>query len=230
MIKHLLVALIFITTPLFANQSMEEVKNFIYEKVDKAAKARYPNQEVIVNVGNIDTRIKLSNCLKSDLKIHNPYKKPLGKTGSIAVMCQKPHQWTLYIPVTVNVFKEVVVASHGIAKGQQLNPDNVRLQRENISNLKGQYFTNINEVNDLATKRSLRGNEIITLSKVKPQIVIHRGDEIILRAEMGPVSVEIKGEALENGARGQKIAIKNLKSKKIVEGQVIHKGLVKINL
>jgi len=56
------------------------------------------------------------------------------------------------------------------------------------------------------------------------------GERVVLEAAGGGIAVQVEGEALAGGALGQRVRVRNLATRRIVEGKVAGSGLVQMGL
>jgi flagella basal body P-ring formation protein FlgA len=61
-------------------------------------------------------------------------------------------------------------------------------------------------------------------------MAITRGQTVTLIAKNAVIEVRAEGKAMTKGAIGDRIKVKNLKTKRIVEGVIINKHLINVNL
>jgi flagella basal body P-ring formation protein FlgA len=60
--------------------------------------------------------------------------------------------------------------------------------------------------------------------------VIRKGDQVVITARSGTLSVRMPGEALSNGGLSEQIRVKNLNSKRVIKAQVIAPGQVEVSM
>jgi flagella basal body P-ring formation protein FlgA len=71
---------------------------------------------------------------------------------------------------------------------------------------------------------------VISPSALKSMKVVARGQVITLLAKAGTMEVRMSGKALASAALGQRVKVKNLSSKRVVEGVVESPGVVKVTM
>jgi flagella basal body P-ring formation protein FlgA len=64
---------------------------------------------------------------------------------------------------------------------------------------------------------------------VEASSIISKGQRVQLNSSTGPVAVSMAGIALQNGALGSRILVKNLNSGKQLEGVVESENIVLLN-
>lgn len=180
-----------------------------------------------LNIGHLDSRLRLRACEHPLDTYLAPGGKLTGKT-SVGVRCNSPKPWALYVPVTINLISPVYKTSHPLAKGHIIREADIISADHNISHLNYGYFSDKNNLIGKQIKRRLKQNHIITPNQVTEPLVIKRGEQVILIAKSESYSIRMMGKALMNGARGDRIQVKNMSSKRTVEGTVTSNGEVTI--
>jgi flagella basal body P-ring formation protein FlgA len=65
---------------------------------------------------------------------------------------------------------------------------------------------------------------------VRAPRLVQAGQHVILLATTPQLQVRMKGKALADGTRGDIIKVRNLRSKRVVEGVVTHAGIVEVSM
>jgi flagellar basal body P-ring formation protein FlgA len=60
----------------------------------------------------------------------------------------------------------------------------------------------------------------------QPPELVRRGERVTLQAAGGTIAVQVEGEALAGGALGERVRVRNLATRRVVEGTVGGEGLV----
>jgi len=71
---------------------------------------------------------------------------------------------------------------------------------------------------------------VIKPKSVQAQKLVHRGEHIMLVALAGNMEVRMSGTALSDAVLGQRVRVKNISSKRVVEGIVEAAGIVKVTM
>ena len=183
--------------------------------------------EIKTKIGHIDSRLKLSPCenpLKSFSNNHNGF----GSKISVGVKCEGTKPWSLYVPVKIQRLTSVFVSSQPIAKGDQITDTDIQLVSMDISKLRGSYIKTKAEIIGKIPKRSIRLGSVFNPRYLRLPIMIKKGDLVDIVAESQGLRIRMQGKAINNGAKGQKINVKNLSSNRTIQAIVQNSGLVKI--
>ena len=186
--------------------------------------------ETVVTVGKLDRRLRLSRCEGPLLADFANTSRLLGNI-TVAVRCEEgPKPWSLMVQARIEQYVEVVVAARPLGRGQELGAEDIKMLRYDISRLNNGYYATLDEVKGMVLKRSVKAGSVLGSSMLKPAILIKRGEKVIIRAQTTSIEVRMEGQALQEGAAGDVIQVKNLSSKQIVEAEVVAPGVVRVRM
>lgn len=146
----------------------------------------------------------------------------------VDVRCDGPQPWDIAVTVKPDIYLPVVVAQNTLERGHLLSPDDVSIKKLNISNLRGNYLTNPDDVMGLTVKRRVRERQAIALTQLESPVLVERGQRVMMIAEQGGVEARTLGEAMKKGRKGEVIKVKNESSARIVSAIVTESGVVKM--
>ena len=121
-----------------------------------------------------------------------------------------------------------LVATKPIDRGEPLGEDNVALQRVEAQAATTPFLTSYDEIHLKVASRKLRTGAKLSLRMVSDPAVIHSGDQINLVSLSNRIQIATHAIALQDGAVGQRIAVRNLSSNKVVHARVRSEGLAVI--
>jgi flagella basal body P-ring formation protein FlgA len=210
-----------------ATQELEPIRRAIEEFMLEQNK---PYAEApIIHIGKLDPRLHLAHCIEGIEAFIPTGARTRGNT-TVGVCCHGPKQWTIYLPVAVNVFGMVLVADRTLPQGITLETTHVRYTRRNLSTLPSGYISDATQVVGMRLKRSLASGEVLTPTMLVAPLLVHRGDQVNIVLEHQGLQIRALGKALKDGAAGVRIPVRNLSSAKVVEGTVVAAGTVKVML
>lgn len=125
------------------------------------------------------------------------------------------------VPANIEVWSEVVVSAKPLGRNQPVNRSDIRTERMNLARVPADAVLNAEQVLGRRTNRAIAANSIIRSDQVEMPPVVRRGDVIQLLAESGNLKISTRGIAKEDGRPGERVRISNLRSHKIVYGQII---------
>lgn len=178
-----------------------------------------------VRLGQLDSRLKLSHCTKAlDVFTHARSIKP-GR-NSVGVKCNGTKKWTIYSSAIIYIYKEVIVLTQPIRRGELFRPNNLHLEKRDISTLRSGYLTDpLAIVNKQATRNLGLGSVIHRSNYTEPKLV-KRGEKVTIKASSPSLNISVIGIAMMDGIKGQNIRVKNEKSNQIVQATVVQPGQV----
>lgn len=200
-----------------------------YYRERAATNPQRQDEEIHVSVNKPDPRLRLTACDKPLTPSFKHQPAGNGRT-TVKVSCQGSQPWSLYLVATVTIRAPVAVASHTLERGSILAPDDIRLGLRDTTGLGRGYVRDLQRLVNMQLKRPLAPGEVIRLSNVVAQKAIARGDQVIIEAKAGSISVVTPGIALADGRVGQQISIRNSKSKRIIKARVSGPGKVEVIL
>lgn len=194
-----------------------------------SAAASQHGGRIEVKLGYLDPRLRLPRC-GQDLQAFQPSGARLGGSTSVGVRCPDASGWTIYVPAKINIFQKALITTRALARGAQLGPGDVRLAEAEVSTLGQGYLQSMDEIQGLAARRPLPAGTVLNPSQVISPHLVRRGDRVTLVNVLGPIQVEMLGEAVTDAARGERVRVRALNSDKIIEGWVESASVVKVTL
>jgi len=187
--------------------------------------------KIRVTVDKIDPRLRLKPCAEEHIDIFNPHRHAALNTSTMGIRClENENHWSLYVPVKIIILKQVVVAARTLEKGAAITPLTIDLEEVDISQLKQGYFVEVDEVLGLSSRHQITQGTILTPALLQKTVMIHKGEQVTIHAQNDTLHISMDGIALADGVAGETITVKNISSKKIIEGRVVSPGQVRINI
>ncbi|MBK1691551.1 flagellar basal body P-ring formation chaperone FlgA [Ectothiorhodospira mobilis] len=185
--------------------------------------------QVRVVPGRLDPRLRLRACGEPLQASLPPGARLMGNT-TVGVRCGGPAPWRLFVPMEVRVSGEVLVSRRPLPRDTVLSRDDVRLERRDLDGLHSGYLVDPQRVQGMVLRRSLQAGTVLTPQLVEPRQLVHRGQKVTLMAQNPAISVRVRGEALGDGAYGERVRVRNLSSGRVVEGRVLSSGVVGVTM
>lgn len=205
-----------------------QVSHFVHKSIEQQGLA-HQFSRFDVQVGTIDSRLKLAACdAKLGFKIHGKELKP-GRQ-MIKVNCGAPMPWSIYIPVNLSAYRQIVVASRNLNRGTRLEDADLTLQEREITHVKSYYLAQKSQAVGQVLKRRISTGQVVSSPMLTPPKIVAKGQEVAIQAKSGPVRVRMVGIALADGKLGQQISVKNRRSKKIIRARVSAPGEVEVTM
>ncbi|MEW5768478.1 MAG: flagellar basal body P-ring formation chaperone FlgA [bacterium] len=124
-------------------------------------------------------------------------------------------------------FQSVVVAARHLDRHHLLAEEDLKIASKEIrGSSRKTFYQTPGELIGYRTKRSIQAGTPLTEAMVDIPPLIHRGDIVVLETTWGDITVSALGQARRDGRAGERIAVLNCDSKKVVEGRVNAEGIV----
>ena len=121
----------------------------------------------------------------------------------------------------------IVVASVPIKKDTVLTMDHVSLVSV-PGKLNNQTFNDIADVIGRKALRTIYAEQVIKVQHVSKVWHVEKDQAVMLTNQIGNISVETTGRALENGQINDIISVENLSSGKIISGIVLNRKKIRV--
>lgn len=187
------------------------------------------DESVNIQIGHLDSRLHLPAC-KTPLDVSEPIQSKRHGARTLLVKCMDSKPWQIYLSAKVDIAKPILVAMNTIAKGEVISVEMLALEKTNVAKLAGGYFTDPNLIIGKTVTMTLMPGSPITAKVIASPTLIKRGQMVEIVAVGNGIEVHHKGQALSDGALGDMVSVKNLTSKRSLEGQVAASGIVKIQI
>ncbi|MNN49195.1 flagellar basal body P-ring biosynthesis protein FlgA [compost metagenome] len=155
--------------------------------------------------------------------------KPLGRV-TVKVRCEGTSPWTVFVPAQVRLFRDVVTTTRPLRRTGIVEPGDVMLRERDISVITQGYLTSLDQAIGQRLTRPMVADQVITLVHLEQAEVIRKGDQVVITARSGTLSVKMPGEALSNGGMSEQIRVKNLNSQRVIKAQVTAPGQVEVSM
>jgi len=123
----------------------------------------------------------------------------------------------------------VLVLTRSLRRGDILKESDVTVRQIKV-NRPGVYASRVSEVVGRSVTKNLSQGETLTLNSVFDAPIIERGKSVIILAKSGGLAVKAKGEALESGALGDTIRVRNVTSRTVLTAVVVAEDTVEVKM
>jgi flagella basal body P-ring formation protein FlgA len=139
--------------------------------------------------------------------------------------CNDTPGWRYEYIVRARVSAMVAVAAAPVAANEALTDAQVTIERRDISNIADPLSTPEEAVGQMS-RRMLRPGDILRGGQLSSPILVKRGDAVLMIARREGIEVSTAGEALDAGARGAVVRVRNAGSGQVVRMRVAGPGAV----
>lgn len=182
-----------------------------------------------VSANRLDSRLRLPQC-QPPLQAYFPHATgSMARNTTVGVRCSGPRPWSIYVPVTIQVYRDIAVARQSLPQHKILTSGDFRMERLDVSKFSGAYIADPDKLIGKQLRRPVQMGGPLLSTMLKEPIAIKRGQRVTLLAKSQTFEVRMEAKALTDGAVGDKIRVQNLHSKRIIEGKLGENGLVFVN-
>lgn len=211
-----------------AARAGEEVNDQIRQAVQAALQARWPDQELRIDLVEPDARLKLSVCDKP-VAVEPLHAGALRSAMTLAVSCAGERRWRVYVTARVSAMGEVVVARRPLAPGAVLTAQDVAIDRRALTDLALGYLKQVDAAIGSTLRQPVAEGAVILPGQLVQPRAVRRGQQVVIEAVRGPMQVNGSGEALADGMPGERIKVRNSGSGRVVEATVRPDGRVRVD-
>ena len=147
------------------------------------------------------------------------------------ISCDEANKpWAVNIGVMLTAYDTVIVSSRAIPKGSKITADMVVKEERNVTRLHRGYFKSQKNVVGSIARFSLGGNRVLQPGNVLPPTLVSKGEKVVINAATQGLEIRASGIALSDGALGELVRVKNVQTKRIIEGRVSGAGRITVSL
>ena len=198
-----------------------QVKGFVATHLDA-------EQDTEFTLGRLDPRLRLTACA-STLEMRFRREPATGGANAVEVRCVGERPWSLYVTVDISRYAQVLVTTRALTRGSVIAAGDVSLARRRINGTRMDYLSDPTTAVGRVAARAIGADQMLGTSNVMLPRLVKRGDEVIIASGGSAINVQVKGQALKDGALGDRVSVRNLNSKRVVEGVVNANGMVVVH-
>jgi flagella basal body P-ring formation protein FlgA len=186
-----------------------------------------PGVDHRLSVSELDPRLRLPFC-ETGLEMALTGNRARSGNVTVHVRCTGPRPWSLYVPARARALAPVVVLARPVSPGTPLQAGDLQVVEREVSELTGGHFSDPGTLLGKVLRRALAPGVPVVPSAVESPMLIQRGERVPIVARVAGVDVRMEGEALRGGAAGETIPVRNLGSRRVVEGRVTAERTVEV--
>ncbi|WP_312936022.1 flagellar basal body P-ring formation chaperone FlgA [Pseudomonas sp.] len=180
-----------------------------------------------ISVNPLDPRLRMPLCSQDlDATLESPA-QPLGRV-TVRVRCAGSGPWTVFVPATVKLYREVVVMVRPLRRDSVVGEGDVAVRERDVGTLNQGFITELDQVVGMKLLRPTVIDQVLTPQHLEQAELIRKGDHVVIIARSGSLSVRMPGEALSKGGMAEQIRVRNLNSKRVIKARVTAPGQVEV--
>lgn len=182
-----------------------------------------------ISIQTLDSRLLLPKC-NQPLVTFLPIGSKLSGKTTIGVRCTGEKPWKIYVSATISIYAEVIIANKYITRGTTITADHISSTKKEISLISRGYYSKYDQVVGKVAKYNLQKNRIIHGTSITRPKLVKRGMDVDIIAYSGGITVKMRGIAMADGAMGDHVKIKNIRSHRVIQAEVIDNNLVRVKM
>jgi flagella basal body P-ring formation protein FlgA len=123
-------------------------------------------------------------------------------------VCAGADGWRYEFVVRAQISARIAIMANDVAAGKILADEDVLLERHDISGI-ADSITDPKDAVGLSGKRGLRSGEVLRANLLAAPTMVKRGEPVRIVARHEQIEVSMAGEALDSGARGSAVRVRN---------------------
>ncbi|PFG46091.1 flagella basal body P-ring formation protein FlgA [Vibrio sp. ES.051] len=180
--------------------------------------------ELSANAANIDSRIKATDC---PAPLDTSASSTSSTRSNINVLVECPaDDWKVYVPVRVSVSIPMIVATRPLGRGEIISAADVTISMIELQRFRKDGFSHYEQAIGAKLKRNVRLGDVVERNDV---CVVCRNERVTIKAINAGMTITTQGTALQDGAAGDQVRVKNDKSQRIIEGIVTDIAEITVN-
>lgn len=184
-----------------------------------------PGSRVTAQAAPVDPRLALADC-RGMMVASLPPNLPPRPRMSVEVRCTAGAGWSVRIPVSLQIFRDVLVTNHPLQRGDGIRPGDVRSESRDITRLGYGYFDRLDQIAGRSLARPLPPGSVLTPSALGGRDMVRAGDHVAVVADLGGIEVRAGGVALGSGDNGARLRVRNESSGRVIDAMVRGPGEV----
>ena len=221
--------LLFSLFPFFPVSGSTNDNDYFVKLAVKSVEFRIPEAERLIVDGKVLNPQVLSGCtIENVIPLH---RLSIERAGNYLVQL-KVRCRNSFLTRTLNVNLQVDAEVEGyktvetVERGEPLT-GKVKKDSFLLSRVRGDLFNG--DIDKVVAKVKLLPNTIVLQRFVEIPLAVKRGQLVKIVAKKSGIYVETTGRALQNGHIGDIIKVKNVYSRKVIEGKVVDEGKVVVD-
>ncbi|WP_049622650.1 flagellar basal body P-ring formation chaperone FlgA [Frateuria defendens] len=178
-----------------------------------------PGSRVEASAEPLDPRVRLAPCA-GRLEGALPGDGRPAPRMSVLVHCTAPGGWTLRVPVSLKLYRSVLVASRPLQRGDGVVAGDVHAEERDVTRLGYGYLDALDQLAERSLARPLAAGSVLTPAALGGRQMVRAGDRVQLLAELDSIAVRAEGVALGSGDSGARLRVRNANSGRVVDALV----------
>ncbi len=207
-----------------STQSLEIINKAVRDFVESSLA---PDGQYQVSEAQIDNRLRLPAC-EQNLDIFSQSGAVKPGRNTVGIRCNGTNGWTIYSTVLIKSFKNVLILTKQLNRNERISLEHLRTESRDIATLQQGYLTDPDDIADKQAIRILAPGTVLTRQHFTEPTLIKRGQRVSIQSGKAGFMISATGVAMTDGSKGQRISVKNISSKRVIQATVENPGVVTV--
>lgn len=123
----------------------------------------------------------------------------------------------------------IPVLKHVVQSGEIISEQDIDWSKESAAHIRKNTVTDLRDLIGKSPKHMISQNRAIHFEEIASPALIHKGTQITLLYKSHNIEIKTFGEAMEPGAKGEVIKVRNITSKAVIQGVVESADIVRVS-
>lgn len=219
-----------IATPTTAKEVHEVTYGDIKNAVAQELTMQGAGENLRVNIPRPDTQIIASNAESIEMQLADITFSEAFKTwnGVAHFSAAGKPLAPLKLSGSYDEMVEVALLKRRLANTDVIAENDITMQKLPMRRLRGEVITDAAQLIGKSPKRTISALRPIRKDEIINPPIVFKGDKIALMYHSGNMEIKTLGEALENGAEGDSIRVKNVDSHMVIQANIVSESVAEV--
>lgn len=180
-----------------------------------------------IEVKQLDPRLRMPHCDKDLTATLESPAQPIGRV-TVKLRCEGSSPWTVFVPAQVHLFRNVVTVVRPMKRDAIVSEGDVAMRERDVGQLGAGFLDSLDQAVGQKVVRPTVIDQILPPVHLEQPQMVRKGDQVVISARSGAMSVRMPGEALSDGGFNEQIRVKNLNSKRVIKANIVAPGQVEV--
>lgn len=228
---HILLPGLFLLTSLYSSAGRAELPaDNIFSRVEQLAREQLAQQAATAGLLEPQFQVAVVKSTRPVPACAAPVTLETADSRSaqrmrFVVVCPGSNGWRYEMLARGSITAQVAVTSAPVTANTPLQAGDMALARRDVT-MVPDSISSLPGAIGLSSRRSLRAGEVLRQGQLAAPMLIKRGSAVNIVARKEQVEVSMAGEALDPGALGEVIRVRNATSGTVIRARVVDAGVV----
>jgi flagellar basal body P-ring formation protein FlgA len=195
--------------------------------VEKALMNGYVADEIEVDLANSSARLLVPDTSFATVRVHevNFDDRSRHFSAVVSAPADDPAAPRARVSGRVYAMAQIPVMGRHAMPGEVIRADDIVWQRVRTQHTNYNTATSLDQLVDRVVRRPLVAGQSIRRSDVVEQVLIQKGELVVITFRTPSMVLSTRAEAMENGTMGETIRFRNSQTKRMIQAEVTGAGM-----